>query len=223
MARARGGHPPLPWLLLLFVGLFGRVGAFCANPLSSNWASNLVQGSTRPVVGPGEVDPPKASVQISSWKGHADQKSRHRPSLDTSISVSCSCVPGPSVVSAVRAFQDDGEGGKGAKGGGADPNDEERAIREAIEKNRRAAEQASKLLERGVTAQQLEAYTGIKLVELPMDEGPTLRVTPSNQFVDRDGDGRSVGGLGSWGTIQPSILEGVCAGKRLTGLTSSGW
>lgn len=126
----------------------------------------------------------------------------------------------------MRAFQD-GEGGKGAKGGGTNPNDEEMAIREAIEKNRRAAEQASKLLERGVTAQQLEAYTGIKLVELPMDEGPTLRVTPSNQFVDRDGDGRSVGGsggrLGSWGTIQPSILEGVCAGKRLTGLPSSGW
>lgn len=73
MARARGGHPPLPWLLLLFMGLYGRVGAFLANPLSSSWASKLVQGSTRPVVGPGEVDLPKASVQISSWKGRADQ------------------------------------------------------------------------------------------------------------------------------------------------------
>jgi hypothetical protein len=48
-----------------------------------------------------------------------------------------------------------------------------------------------KLLERGATQQQLEAYAGIRLVELDPDPTPTLRVTPSNEFVDRDKDGAS--------------------------------
>ena len=63
--------------------------------------------------------------------------------------------------------------------------------REAMERNKRQAEQAAVMMGRGVTPSQLSAYTGIKLVPLEQDDKPTLKVTPSNQFVDRDSDGEA--------------------------------
>jgi len=69
-------------------------------------------------------------------------------------------------------------------GGSTDADD-----RAAMQRNLRQAQQASKMMASGASAEQLSAYTGIKLVDL--DEGfvPKLQETPSHMFVDRDESG----------------------------------
>lgn len=72
---------------------------------------------------------------------------------------------------------------------GAGPGDNIAAERAAIEENRRQAEAAMALMAKGASPAQLSAYAGIKLVQMEEGFQPTLQVTPSHMFVDRDHEG----------------------------------
>ncbi len=83
-----------------------------------------------------------------------------------------------------RKTRQDDDGGGGS--GGSDVAAAERAL---LEQNRKQAEAAGKMMAAGVNPAQLSAYTGIKLVQLEEGFQPTLQVTPSHLFVDRDKEG----------------------------------
>jgi ferredoxin len=70
--------------------------------------------------------------------------------------------------------------------GGESTDAEDRA---AMQRNQRQAKQASKMMASGASAEQLSAYTGIKLVDLEQGFVPKLQETPSHMFVDRDEEG----------------------------------
>jgi len=59
------------------------------------------------------------------------------------------------------------------------------------ERDSEIAEQAAVMMERGVTATQVSAYLGVKMVKIKEKQEPIeLRVTPSHKFVGRDKDGK---------------------------------
>jgi len=76
--------------------------------------------------------------------------------------------------------------GLSTSSGGGSTDAEDRA---AMQQNQRQAEQASKMMASGASAEQLSAYTGIKLVDFTPGFKPKLQETPSHMFVDRDEEG----------------------------------
>lgn len=84
------------------------------------------------------------------------------------------------------------QGGGGNNASNNKNKDEQEALKrekKAMAENMRQAEAAQKMMAAGASAAQLSAYTGIKLVQLETGFQPTLQVTPSHLFVDRDEEG----------------------------------